>query len=37
MLDSRRYGFIFFIIVIMFSGYSVFLKGNWSTSDFFSY
>lgn len=31
------YGFIFFLIVIFFSGYTVFLEGNWSTSDFFSY
>lgn len=31
------YGFIFFLIVIFFSGYTVFLEGNWNTSDFFSY
>lgn len=31
------FGFIFFNIVVWFSGFTVFLAGNWSISDFFSF
>lgn len=30
------FGFIFFILVVLFNGFTVFLKGNWDTSTFFS-
>ncbi|KAL0250197.1 hypothetical protein I308_103505 [Cryptococcus tetragattii IND107] len=29
-------GFFFFTLVILFSGFTVFLKGNWNTSSFFA-
>ncbi|KAM0755033.1 AAT family amino acid transporter [Meredithblackwellia eburnea MCA 4105] len=29
------FGLFFIILIIFFSGFTVFLKGNWSTSDFF--
>nr|ODN96764.1 AAT family amino acid transporter [Cryptococcus depauperatus CBS 7855] len=28
------YGFIFFFVIILFNGFTVFLKGNWNTSTF---
>ncbi|KAL0242013.1 hypothetical protein I308_106187 [Cryptococcus tetragattii IND107] len=28
------YGFIFFTLIILFNGFTVFLKGNWDTSSF---
>ncbi|WVQ86137.1 hypothetical protein IAT38_008305 [Cryptococcus sp. DSM 104549] len=30
------YGFIFFSLIILLNGFTVFLKGNWDTSDFFA-
>lgn len=33
--SGYRYGFIFVILIILFNGFTVFLKGNWNTSNFF--
>lgn len=30
------YGFIWFTLIIIFCGFTVFLKGNWDTADFFA-
>ncbi|WWD20799.1 hypothetical protein CI109_105276 [Kwoniella shandongensis] len=30
------YGLIFFTLIILFNGFTVFLKGNWDVSDFFA-
>ncbi|KAK8850620.1 hypothetical protein IAR55_004539 [Kwoniella newhampshirensis] len=30
------YGLIFFTLIVLFNGFTVFLKGNWNVSDFFA-